>query len=126
MTVQSQRFESDGLIVIVTHRPSELQVAWRGVGDNRDPSEQLGPFLQRVVAEAAGRTVRVDFLGLQYVNSATVSPIIQFVKSLDAVARSVTLLYDTSVFWQRTQYRCMRAIAGSLKTVQVLEQVSAH
>jgi hypothetical protein len=87
MITTTERFEGDGLTVLVTFRPTEVQMIWQGV------------------------------------SAATVSPILQFVKSLDVESQAITLVYDTNVFWQRAQYRCMRAIAFQLKHVKVADTV---
>lgn len=123
MITTTERFEGDGLTVLVTFRPTEVQMIWQGVSDTREPGRELGPFLQRMVGVIRDRPITIDFRQLEYVNSATVSPILQFVKSLDVESQAVTLVYDTNVFWQRAQYRCMRAIAFQLKHVKVADTV---
>jgi hypothetical protein len=122
MTTETQRFDEDGLVVKVLADEPSVHIKWEGVSDSRDPGTKLGQFLQEITPSLKERDVTIDFRSLEYVNSATVSPIVQFVKDLDGKTKSVTLLFNTSIFWQRTQYRCMRVIASALQRVEVKDQ----
>jgi hypothetical protein len=51
-------------------------------------------------------------------NSATVSPLINFVKALDGTCTKILVLFSESE-GQRTHLQCMRAIATTLKHTMV-------
>jgi hypothetical protein len=65
-----------------------------------------------------GAEVTVDFSKLEYMNSATVSPLINFVKTLDGICTRILVLFSETD-WQRTHLQCMRAIATTLRHVAV-------
>lgn len=92
---------------------------WLGVSDAREPAAHLTPFLSSLLDDLANRSVTVDFRDFEYMNSATVSPRINFVKSLDARGARIVLLFDNGVPWQKVNAQCMRAIARTLANVQV-------
>jgi hypothetical protein len=119
MTASNARFESGGLTITVDNSGPAATVEWLGVSDAREPSLQLSPFFASLLDQLATRPVTVDFRRFEYMNSATVSPIISFVKSLDARGARTTLLFDVSVPWQKVNAQCMRAIARTLSNVQV-------
>jgi hypothetical protein len=110
----------DGLHIIVSRSPrGGVTIRWTGISDARQPELVLGPFMKRLARDFKGEVVTIDFSGFEYMNSATVSPIIQFIKLLDAGDTPTVLLYDTNVAWQRVNFMCMKAIARTLKHVEV-------
>ena len=119
MTDSNARFESGGLTITVDNAGPSATVRWLGVSDAREPALQLSPFFNGLLDQLKNRTVTVDFRSFEYMNSATVSPIIHFVKGLDAHGARTTLLFDPSVPWQKVNAQCMRALARTLTHVQV-------
>ena len=65
-----------------------------------------------------GAEVTVDFTKLEYMNSATVSPLINFVKTLDGTCTRILVVF-AQTDWQRTHLQCMRAIATTLRHTMV-------
>lgn len=119
MTFAEETFTSSELTISVKEQDGEIHVAWLGTSDARDPARELTPFLTGLAGRVAGRSVNVDFRKLEYMNSGTVSPIIQFARALDTSASKTRLLYDTKVGWQRVNFICLKNIAKTLSTVQV-------
>lgn len=113
------RFEKEGLTIEVVDSGSAASVNWLGVSDTREPGQFLTPYLDKLTGDLTGKSVTVDFRKFKYMNSATVSPIISFVKKLDAKGIPTVLLFDSSLNWQRLNAQCLRAIAGMLKQVEV-------
>lgn len=112
-------FAKDELNITVSKSPTTATMRWSGMCDARDPETLLGPFMRKLVRELQGKTVTIDFREFEYMNSATVSPILQFIKMLDAAGTPTVLVYDTTVAWQRVNFQCMKAIARTLKHLQV-------
>lgn len=119
MTESTHHFEHEGLVIDYDGGGEVATIRWSGVGDSRDPSAALGPVLGQLVSTLRGRSVVVDFRGLEYLSSAMVSPLIHMVKDLDAASVSTTLLFDTSVPWQKANAHCMRAIGRTLTNLHV-------
>jgi hypothetical protein len=112
-------FEQDGLTIAVKNEQSNATVNWLGTSDSRDPTQQLSPYLESLVDALKGKSVTVDFRKFEYMNSATVSPLITFVKRLDANGIRTTLLFDGSLNWQRLNAQCLKALASMLSCVEV-------
>jgi len=119
MTESTARFENGGLVISVENLGNMTTIRWSGVSDVREPATRLAPFFQGMLPSLNKKTTVVDFRRLEYMNSATVSPIINFVKTLDAHGVQTTLLFDLEVPWQRVNAQCMRAIARTLSRVRV-------
>ena len=118
MPEQKWQFEQDGLIISASRANGKGKVAWRGISDSRTPGIFLRSVLRDLSEKMKGVEVTVDFTKLEYMNSATVSPLINFVKTLDGACTSILVLF-AETDWQRTHLQCMRAIATTLRHVAV-------
>ena len=118
-------YQQDGLVISVEQHSGAATVSWKGVSDARFPGQSLDPLIREWAEKLADMDVTLDLRELESMNSATVMPLIQMVKQLDASAKQVhVLLLD--VDWQRTHGNCMKAIARTLKNVQVERQPLAQ
>lgn len=117
--MSTERFTSDALTIEVSEDAGQTTVLWLGTSDARDPGRELTPFFGELAAKLAGKSVAVDFRKLEYMNSGTVSPIIQLARSLDKHGATTRLLYDTTVGWQRVNFVCLKNIAKTLSRVTV-------
>jgi len=118
MAEQKWQFEQDGLVINASRANGKGSVTWRGISDSRTPALFLRPVLRELSEQLKGAEVTVDFSKLEYMNSATVSPLINFVKTLDGSCTSTMVLFSETD-WQRTHLQCMRAIATTLRNTQV-------
>jgi hypothetical protein len=118
MTDPVVKFERDGLCIQMERAAGQVTVSWLGVSDSRSPAAFLNPIIEQITRSAAGSQVTVDFTRLEYMNSATVTPLISLVKSLDQANVKVLLLF-AEVDWQRTHLQCMKAIARTMSNVRV-------
>ena len=118
MPDQRWQFEQDGLVIRASRGTTRGNVAWSGVSDSRTPGTFLLPLLRDLSEKLKGAEVTVDFTKLEYMNAATVTPLITFVKTLAGVCTKTVVLFSEAE-WQKTHMQCMRAIATTLKHVTV-------
>lgn len=118
MTDAVVKYEQDGLAIVVHRSRRRALIAWEGVSDARDPALFLNGIIQQLSKELAEFEVTVDFRRLTFMNSATVSPLINLVRSLDASGSGVLVLFSNAD-WQRTHFQCLKTIARALKQVRV-------
>ena len=77
-----------------------------GKSKSREPAEFLNPILSEAYFEA-GETKKgivLDFSKLEYMNSATVSPIIKIWAKMKTTGIPLTICYDEKVAWQKTSF----------------------
>jgi len=110
--------EQDGLTIAVSVNGTKAKVEWKGISDARSPSTFLTPLLQDLSTKLKSCDVTVDFTGLEYMNSATVMPLIGFIKQLDRNGQPILVTFR-DIDWQRTQRNCMSALSRTLKNVRV-------
>jgi anti-anti-sigma regulatory factor len=114
-------YQQDGLVFAVQQEAGTATVSWKGVSDSRFPGQFLNPLIQDCVEQLRDCEVTVDLSQLEYMNSATVMPLINLVKRLDGNGKPVRVLF-LDVEWQRTHGNCMSAIARTLKNVRIEHQ----
>ena len=118
MNQEQLQFQQDDLMITVTTSPGRGLVMWHGCSDARDPGVFLTPVFRNVLPRLKGCQVTIDFSRLEYMNSATVSPIIALLKDLDKNSIQSRILFSDDD-WQRTHLRCLRTIARVLRHVEV-------
>jgi hypothetical protein len=123
MSTRFETFSIDNVRIHVGKADGMVTIVWEGVGDAREPELVLGALMRRLAAELKGQSATMDFRRFEYMNSATVSLIILFIKQLDEQGTHLTLVYDTEVGWQRINCQCMRAIARTLNHLQVKDHL---
>ncbi|WP_437785532.1 hypothetical protein [Sorangium sp. So ce1097] len=111
-------FEHDGLTVRITRDADRSRIEWSGVSDIRSPASYLSPFLDDWSSKLRGTEVTVDLTGLEYMNSATVKPLLDLVKLLDQTSRFVLVVFRDND-WQRAHRNCMAVLARTLKKTKV-------
>jgi hypothetical protein len=113
-----RKYEHDGLVISVSKVGTQARISWSGVSDARHPGTFLDPVVAELIEQLKGFEVTVDFTELEYMNSATVSPMLSLVKLLDGNGKPVLVLFADGD-WQRTHLKCMTAIARTLQNVKV-------
>jgi hypothetical protein len=113
-------FRADALRIEVTECDGVVVLSWQGESDSRDPRRTLRPYLMKLKDALRTRRVRMDFEKLAYMNSATVTPLIEFVGELSLRATEVVIHYRNDLQWQATSFRAMRIVARKWSNVSIL------
>ena len=108
----------DTLTISVVRIATGATIMWKGTSDSRSPGATLNPALERLVQSVENFDVTVDFTELEYMNSATVAPMMELIRKLDTSCKSVRVVF-LDAGWQCTHSRCMSAIARTLKHFNV-------
>jgi hypothetical protein len=117
MNDETLTFSREKLTITATLGETQGTICFRGESDARDPTAFLTEVTDALVPNLAGKTVRIDFRPLRYMNSATVAAILILVRALDAQQVPTSLDYDANVGWQRVNFQCMKAIAKQLRYI---------
>jgi anti-anti-sigma regulatory factor len=118
-------YKQDSLVFAVEQCDGTATICWKGVSDGRFPGQFLNPLIQEWAEKLKDVEVTVDLRQLEYMNSATVWPLLNLVKRLDANGKPVRVVF-LDVEWQRIHGNCMSAIARTLKNVRVERQLFAE
>ena len=122
MNMDNQLLELEGLTIRITASNEAVTITWEGISEIEDPETELSPFLIRLIPAHKEQKVVIDFRTLEYMNSATLQPILQLIKELDAKAIDTEMRYDKAVEWQRITFRCLKAIASTLTHTRITSE----
>lgn len=112
-------FASERLTIWSAIVKKQRLLMWSGECDFRNPAEVLTPALTSYAQSLKEGPVVLDFRGLVFMNSSSVTPILAFVKSLCSRGIPVHLIYNSDVSWQRITASSMRTIATALRNLTV-------
>ncbi len=116
--MSNRNIQLDTLTISVVRSAPHATIMWKGTSDSRNPGAVLNPALEQLVQAVANYDITVDFTELEYMNSATVAPLMELIRKLDTNCKSVLVVF-LDAGWQCTHSRCMSAIARTLKNVSV-------
>ncbi len=119
MKADENIYSSERLTIWSTTAKKQRLLIWSGECDFRNPAEVLTPALTAYAQGIKEGPVVLDFRGLVFMNSSSVTPILAFVKSLCSRGIAVHLIYNSDVSWQRITASSMRTIATALKSLTV-------
>lgn len=108
------------LRIDVNRNGQETVLAWSGRSTDRVPGLKLTPYLEGLVGELKGHDVTLSFAALEYMNSSTVPPLIQFMKRLDGNGIQTRVVYDANSRWQRASFKAFEALALRMPHVSVV------
>jgi len=110
----------DENLEITLNESDKITMCWLGRSDSREPSAVLNPYINSVIEELGGKKIEVDFSKLEYMNSSTVPPIIQMLKSLNTKGINTVIYYDKNSKWQAASFKALETIANSMSTIEVV------
>ena len=88
---------------------SALTVRFLGKSLLRNPGEFMTPLLLRALADAAVEKKRLvmDFRGLSYMNSSTLTPVIKILERARQSGGKISVQYRKSVKWQEISFSAL-------------------
>jgi hypothetical protein len=102
--------------------PNELVM--RGTITIRDPAGELAEFIRTLHSEALAEglaEVRVDIIGLKFVNSSAIRLFVDWattVKALKTPCYKLCFVTDRRVTWQKTSFSALVSMVGDVLRVE--------
>ncbi|MDM8514704.1 hypothetical protein QUF76_00760 [Desulfobacterales bacterium HSG16] len=106
-------------IVISNQGENKYNMNWIGQSDDRTPSTSLNPYLDSLIPALAGSQLVVEYTQLEYMNSSTVPPIIQFIKKLNSNETTTLIHYDASSKWQSASFKAIETLSRMMPHITV-------
>jgi len=107
------------LEIKVSKGPAKTVITWFGQSDAQKPSEFLTPFFTELIKNFKGGEIEADFTKLSYMNSSSVSPIIQFLKMADTKSIKTTVKYKAGSVWQNATFRALDTMSKAMKNITI-------
>lgn len=112
------------LSVTVQNSGEQILVFWEGKSNERNPSSFLKPFFKRIFesSQSLKLPVVMDFKKFQYMNSSTVTPIVQMLESAKQENVSITFLYDRNKTWQELNFQAMKIFESDEPLIKIQDK----
>lgn len=94
-------------------------VKWYGRSIDMHPADTLIPVLTELFDDA-GESICLVFNELDYLNSSTVVPLMDFIRGLDKRGIAIVLEYSKDTAWQRSMFEALKCLSKLLKDFKVL------
>ena len=111
---------TEGTLTIEIKDAANVTMSWLGRSESREPSAVLNPYFAGIAAGIGGKELVVDFTKLEYMNSSTVPPIIQLIKTLNEKNVTTKIYYDKESKWQAASFKALETISGTMKSIEVI------
>lgn len=112
-------FANDSLKINISYDGHKAVMDWLGQSDSRNPAAALNPYLDSLLEEMEDVELTINFAELEYMNSSTVPPIIQFLKKLDAQEIQTQVTYKAASKWQSASFKALETFSRILKCLKV-------
>lgn len=87
-----------------------LQLVWSGKSNDRQPGKILAPYFGKALQHAATESVPLElhFETLDYLNSSTITAIIQVIQDARARGVKLVIVFDPNRRWQKLSFDALR------------------
>jgi len=114
-----ENFASGALKININIEDKKAFMTWLGQSDSRNPASELNPYLDSLVDELKTAELTIKFNDLEYMNSSTVPPIIQFLKKLNTSEIKTLITYNAESKWQAASFKALETFSGILNYITV-------
>jgi hypothetical protein len=118
----TETFTSNALTLTVIEEPTAISVIWKGRSTARDPAEFLIPILTKALERAAAQhsTLDLDFRGIQYFNSSTITPVVRLIEEAKRRGANLIIRYDKSLRWQELSFSALQVFHTGDQRIRIL------
>jgi hypothetical protein len=105
----------------VKYEDHAIRIAWTGRSTARDPASFIGPVLAEALARSteAGKELVLDFQGLAYMNSSTITPVIRILHEAKKSRGKVVVVYQKSAKWQELSFSALTIFETEDKRIEI-------
>jgi hypothetical protein len=114
-------YSNQELKLEVRYEADAVRVAWTGRSTARDPVSFIGPVLSGVLSRCveAGEQLVLDFQGLEYMNSSTITPVIRILHEAKKGSARVLVLYQRAAKWQELSFSALTMFETPDKRIEI-------
>ncbi len=114
-----KNFNCASLKIVFNKQGGRTLMSWIGQSDDRNPSVSLNPYLDSLIDGLKGTELIVEYRRLDYMNSSTVPPIIQFLKKLNSNGIKTEIVYDSNSKWQCASFKALETLSLMMNNITV-------
>ncbi len=112
-------FIHDDFTITCTETPEGMIMIWKGQITVEKPAPFLMPYLQQVLDEAAGHTLKIHCEFITFMNSPTIRVLLQFLARLNMAGIETTVTYNGQSSWQRMTFKVLATFCETMQHISV-------
>lgn len=118
---KSEHHNSNLLNITVSEDQENYNVVWTGKSIDRKPSVFITPILISVLKRSIDHDKRMilDFCGIEYMNSSTITPIIKILERAKRSKVAVTVKYLGDLKWQNLIFSALEIFQTKDKRIEI-------
>lgn len=107
--MKAKKYTNNNLSIEVIEHEDAINVKWEGKSIDREPGKFISPILVKVteMASTLNKRITMDFQGLSYLNSSTITPIIKILERAKKGMTKITIIYRKSLKWQELNFTAL-------------------
>jgi hypothetical protein len=107
--MKPEKYTNKHLSIEVIEQETSIDVKWEGKSIDREPGKFISPILVKVLemASALNKRISMDFQGLSYMNSSTITPIIKILDRAKNSMTKITISYQKALKWQELNFSAL-------------------
>ena len=107
--MKAKKYTNNNLSIEVIEHEDAINVKWEGKSIDREPGKFISPILVKVteMASTLNKRINMDFQGLSYLNSSTITPIIKILERAKKGMTKITITYRKSLKWQELNFTAL-------------------
>lgn len=114
-----KNFKKSSLSIVTKDAGNKAVMSWIGKSDFKHPASYLMPYLDDFVSELSKTELAIEFSRVEYMNSSTVPPLIQLLKSLNERGIKTTITYNKNAHWQVMSFKALETLAKLLDNIEI-------
>lgn len=116
-------FKVGALEINVKELGDKMEMDWQGKSDSKEAYGVLTDYFGKVIENIHGlKAMNIKFNKLAYMNSSTVTPIVEFLRQLNDKAVQTTVFYDRNSEWQAMSFKALECIAITMANLEVVPE----
>ena len=122
MTMPTETFTNSTLSLTLSEDEKTVSVVWKGRSTARDPAEFLIPILTRALdrASEARHPLTLDFTGIEYFNSSTITPVVRMLEEAKRRGAHLTIHYDKKLRWQELSFSALQVVHTGDERIRIV------
>lgn len=108
------------LTIDLIYSDDNVEMVWMGKSTARDPFDFVTGIFDKLKNENLSLNLIMNFTVLEYMNSSTITPIIQFLEKSQKQSISITIRYNKTLRWQLLSFTALEIYETSDKRIQII------
>ena len=117
----TETFQQHALTLEVRDETTGIYVIWSGRSTSREPGTFIVPVLSRAaeLGRVRSKPLILDFRGMAYMNSSTITPIIRLLGLARRTEHAVRVLYKKDLKWQELSFTALEVFQTADQRIEI-------